>query len=336
MGSKTATYPASTSWVTIHHPDTDPAYRKDDLYRANCKQCGPVVTHNDYDIVHAMASDHQTEHQRSAHDDLFGQGAHERDFPHMYHGGSLRTAMGDGSTTNGRIVGNCPGCQKPIRRHQTTAHDDEFRHLHNTHVRCHGESKTAADGSALLEAADIGGKALNGAEHELEKPADEWAYRAESALELHRLAYSDMDDQDFNRDTNFCGDRHKDHECGLDYQHAGPHHCTLGGYCDEPNSSWWGKDNHMVKHQSLQTHADYLGRPDANNPTGRGPDEYRARTWDGYSKSKPMQSVEDRAVNTPVLPQEPLKTRNINTPTPGLRGEEGDMRHSDDEDDDED
>lgn len=262
MGSKTANYPASKSWVTITHPDTDPAYRKDDLYRAKCKSCGPVVTHNDYDIVHAMASDHQTEHQRKEHDDLFGQGAHENDFPHLY--SNLRTAMSDGSTTDGKIVGNCPGCSKPIRRHQTKAHDDEFRHLHNNHVRCYGDSKTAAEGAGILEAADAGQHLLNDAEKGLEKPPDEWAYKAEAA---HRM------------------------------------------------------------------YADYLGRPDAQNPTGRGPDEYKARTWNAYETTKPMQSIEDRNINTPVLPSEPIKTRNINTPTRGLRGEEGDMRHSEDDDD---
>jgi hypothetical protein len=63
--------------------------------------------------------------------------------------------------------------------------------------------------------------------------------------------------------------------------------------------------------QFATTAADYLGRPDAFNPTGRGPDEYKARTWDSYQTTRPMQSHEDRNVNTPVLPAEPLRTRNI-------------------------
>jgi len=191
-------------------------------------------------------------------------------------------SLNDGSFTDGKIVGQCPGCMKPIRKHKT-AHGDELRHLHNNHVRCFGEAKTAggadlpAAGEAAaedvpgvgtaLKAADIGGKALNGIEHELEKTPDMWAYRAESALQLH---------------------------------------------------------------------ADYLGRPDANNPTGRGPDEYKARTWNAYETTRPMQSIEDRNVNTPVLPAEPIKTRNINTPTRGLQGREDDLRHSEDDDDDED
>lgn len=80
--------------------------------------------------------------------------------------------------------------------------------------------------------------------------------------------------------------------------------------------------------------ADYLGRPDASNPTGRGPDEYRARTWDAYQTTRPMQSMEDRNVNTPVLPQDPIKKGpNINTPQPGLKD---DRPAVDDEDDDED
>lgn len=189
-------------------------------------------------------------------------------------------AMGDGSFTDGKIVGQCPGCTKPIRKHKT-AHGDELRHLHNNHVRCFGEAKTAggadlpaAAGEAAAEdvpgvgnalrAADVGGKALNGIEHELEKTPDMWAYRAESALQMY---------------------------------------------------------------------ADYLGRPDANNPTGRGPDEYKANTWDAFQRTRPMQSGEDRGINTPVLPAEPIKTRNINTPTRGLEGREDDLRHSDDDDD---
>ena len=34
-----------------------------------------------------------------------------------------------------------------------------------------------------------------------------------------------------------------------------------------------------------------------------------------------MQSPEDRHINTPVQPQEHIRTRNINTPTPGLDDE---------------
>lgn len=252
--SRTAAVPHPKT--TISHPQTAIGETK---YSLSCEKCGHYGQHEDYDIAHALAEDHQNQHWVSAHDDKYGQGNHEREFPWMYQG-----SLSDGSSTDGKIIGQCPGCTKPIRKHQT-AHGDELRHLHNNHVRCFG--KTAAEGPALLEAADVGGKALKGAEDELEKPADEWAYRAESALQMY---------------------------------------------------------------------ADYLGRPDAQNPTGRGPDEYRARTWNAYETTKPMQSVEDRGVNTPVLPADPLKTRNINTPTPGLRGRDDDLRHSDDEDDDED
>lgn len=81
---------------------------------------------------------------------------------------------------------------------------------------------------------------------------------------------------------------------------------------------------------------DYLGRPDAANPTGRGADEFRARTWDGFLTTRPFQSPDDRNVNTPVLPNAPIKTKNINTPTPGLRDSDSLEQGGEDDDEDED
>lgn len=87
---------------------------------------------------------------------------------------------------------------------------------------------------------------------------------------------------------------------------------------------------------TLQRTADLtLSAPTPENPTGRSQDEYRANTWDALVKQRPMQAPEDRGVNTPTLPGEPIKTRQINTPTPGLVGDENDVRAQDDEDDDE-
>jgi hypothetical protein len=51
-----------------------------------------------------------------------------------------------------------------------------------------------------------------------------------------------------------------------------------------------------------------------------------------------MQSPEDRAINTPVLPADPIKTRNINTPNPGTQLRDDRLettRPEDDEEDDE-
>jgi hypothetical protein len=78
---------------------------------------------------------------------------------------------------------------------------------------------------------------------------------------------------------------------------------------------------------SVHTAEVTLQAPTPENPTGRGTDEYKARTWDALVKQRPMQDQEDRNINTPQVPEKPKPTRQINTPTPGL----GD----DDEDDDE-
>ena len=47
-------------------------------------------------------------------------------------------------------------------------------------------------------------------------------------------------------------------------------------------------------------------RPDMFNPTGVG-DEFTERTWEGQTTQSPRQRMEDRNVNTPQRPQEPIK-----------------------------
>lgn len=78
-----------------------------------------------------------------------------------------------------------------------------------------------------------------------------------------------------------------------------------------------------------------LEQPTPENPTGRGGDEYRARNWDALTKQRPMQTPDQRNVNTPVLPEERPPARQINTPTPGLE-EPGGTRAGEDDDDDDD
>jgi hypothetical protein len=87
-----------------------------------------------------------------------------------------------------------------------------------------------------------------------------------------------------------------------------------------------------------KTAGDYVGRPDAFNPTGRGDDEFKARTWNAYETTRPMQNAEDRNVNTPVKPAEPMRTRNVNSPNPGenLRNDRLEQSRAQDDDDDED
>jgi hypothetical protein len=72
---------------------------------------------------------------------------------------------------------------------------------------------------------------------------------------------------------------------------------------------------HFDKEGYLVEAADYVSRPDALDPTGRG-DDWSARTWDAGANTRPMQSHQDRGVNTPVRPPEPLRTRNIGAENP--------------------
>lgn len=295
--------------------------------------------HEDYDLARAMAEDHSQNHWRAAHDDKYGQGAHEHDFPWLYQG-----SVSDGSMTDGKIVGQCPGCLKPIRKHQT-AHGDELRHLHNNHVRCFGKTAGGADlaadaeganpAGAAIKALDLGGKALNGIENELEKPADLWAYRAQSALQMYAEYFVGDGKKDYPLHCTTCGQTFwsKTPVSEAFNQHVQGHVADYGW--DHGDVEHYVSP-HPMDHMGVRYTADYLGRPDASNPTGRGPDEYKARTWNAYETTHPMQSPDDRGVNTPVLPAEPLKTRNINTPTRGLRGREDDLQHPDDDEDDED
>jgi len=196
-------------------------------------------------------------------------------------------------------VDHCPGCDKPRRAH-STAHGDEIRHLHNNHVRCFG------DRTAQKRTADVVGTG------------------ADVGPEDKELAEPPVDENN-SMQTMASGPQFFD-----------PYLASV------PNGgNWEGLDQPMSFQDALDysansygTHhtADYLGRPDANNPTGRGPDEFRAERWNAYTTTHPFQDPKDRRMNTPVLPSEHIPTRNRNTPTTGR--EEDERRNRDDDDDD--
>jgi TfoX/Sxy family transcriptional regulator of competence genes len=95
----------------------------------------------------------------------------------------------------------------------------------------------------------------------------------------------------------------------------------------------FGGKNANVSSGNVRT-ADYLGRPDAWNPTGRGPDDFSAKTWDAYSRQRPLQAPEERGANTPTVAPEPIRTGpNVNTPQPGRKLTDRD-ENDDDEDED--
>lgn len=77
--------------------------------------------------------------------------------------------------------------------------------------------------------------------------------------------------------------------------------------------------------------------PTPENPTGRGQDEYRANTAEGLIEQHPMQSAEDRHVNTPQTAPPPIKQGPaVNSPAPGQLNEDGPRERDDDEEDDDD
>jgi hypothetical protein len=226
---------------------------------------------------------------------------------------------GDGSQTDGKIVGLCPGCNRAIRKHKTM-HGDELRHLHNNSVRCFGKTS-----SSDLHCLDC------------KRPL---RHHEEAEFWLGHPVLTD-DTTDPPHSGEICpvtDEPHRPsnaHTGGLDgpalleaADAAGKGLNEIEDHLEKPPDLWAYRAE-----SALQMYADYLGRPDANNPTGRGPDEYKARTWDAYQTTRPMQSVEDRGVNTPVLPAEPIKTRNINTPTTGYEDRDDRLQVTRDEDD---
>jgi hypothetical protein len=141
------------------------------------------------------------------------------------------------------------------------------------------------------------------------------------------------------------GDRHL-------WEHGGPHEEEYGRELDRisaPNRAFGHWDEHSNqefrqgyedrfagfplkwRESSSRTGA-VLEAPTPENPTGRGGDDFRAKTWEGLVHQRPMQPPEERNANTPTLPQEPIRTGpNINTPqSPGWE------KNGPEEDDDED
>jgi hypothetical protein len=273
---------------------------------------------------------------------------------------------GKTASTDGRIVDHCPGCDKPRRVH-STAHGDEIRHLHNDHVRCFGD-KTAAQmgGEPTFKPGDhvISFRGEGATIHRV--------YPSGHPGKSNRVQVK-WDDPE--RNLTWDGEEHpegvgdqqayyesvfKHHPDTMNHiqnmvDSAVPHsdqiikaHSSVGWGHDLANhgSSWSFQDALAFNGENYTTHfdkegfiteaGDYLGRPDANNPTGRGADEYKARTWDAFPKTRPLQSSDDRNVNTPVLPAEPIRTRNIGAENPQFDRDRTDRLEQPGEDEDED
>lgn len=351
--------PAATSWVTIKHPEAVAGYPgHGDPYKADCKDCGRLITHHDQDLVRAVGEDHNVMHQQKAHDDLYGQGNFESTFPHLF-------SKKQGST-NGRIVGNCPGCDEKIRQHDSS-HGSEFRHLHNDSVRCNfqpeaslfNHHKDAMDD----DEAHVVGKLLaidkykhdrNGKQNFVDGYTDAHSHARNGERPNHEVGV-DMNLPDSYNDGYTHGWYHATGErtnapSRTTAAMSGPGTDYPTWDSKEPEDSAGPGDGEGADGSPLEA-AEAAGssvapelaalagynieRPTPENPTGRGDgDEYQANTFDSLIKQRPMQSAEDRGINTPVHGAEPIKTRNFNTPG-GAGGTLEQSGRADDDDDEE-
>jgi hypothetical protein len=99
-------------------------------------------------------------------------------------------------------------------------------------------------------------------------------------------------------------------------QNPFPNEPAGGGGASNPFTS----GNPFMGHNIHTADAMTRDRPDMFNPTGAG-DEFTERTWEGQVTQAPRQRMEDRNVNTPQRPQQPIRQ---NTSDSGPRQEEED------------
>lgn len=74
------------------------------------------------------------------------------------------------------------------------------------------------------------------------------------------------------------------------------------------------------------TAAEVMERPSAENPSGVA-DEYDANTWEGYNHQRPRQEAQDRGINTPQRPREPIQ-QNTSSGMSAGEEEEGNEREA--------
>jgi hypothetical protein len=220
------------------------------------------------------------------------------------HTASRRTAA-----TNGQIVGHCDNCDKPVRWHDGKG--GHLEHLHNSSHKCNDGSDARTSSLQFFDPTWVA-KLASG-------PLAVEPVGAPPAAPANTTAATPPPPN--NMPTPNQG--------GATTGSNGPQQPTEG--ISSVSSTFAAYPPHFQT-TSLQT----ITAPTAENPTGRDPDEYKSNTWEGLINQRPMQSAEDRDINTPVKGADPIQTRNINTPTPGLDDEDEDSVRSRDEDKEED
>lgn len=196
--------------------------------------------------------------------------------------------------TDGKIVGMCKNCNGPLRVHKTSD-GDELHHLHNDSFNCHTSSilsdvTNIPDSPPLSSHLPTSGGGVDMGEAE------------EAAPEIAALASQQFFDP-HDASVRIIADSM---DTTPNVTNSDPSLSSSQDDLSEPNTPQDQLD--QITSMILKIADDYITRPDSSNPTGRGEDEYRARTWDGYASTRPFQSGEERNINTPVKAADPIKT----------------------------
>lgn len=194
-----------------------------------------------------------------------------------------------------RIVGQCDNCHSPVRWHGDA---QELRHLHSNDNRCDGSNSMKATASARVEQGrlDRDGPCVS-----CGGPAD--------------VMLRHVSDRDGTRNIGPACDRCAGHMART----AAMGDTNVPTPTPEDGAGQQTADSNVPQdpqqqHMARRVQAVGIETPTAENPTGRGADEYRARNFDTLIKQRPMQSLEDRNINTPTLPQDPIKVLDTDGP----------------------
>lgn len=231
--------------------------------------------------------------------------------------------------TDGRIVGHCDNCSSPVRWHGGKGEEGHLEHLHNSSAKCTGGGNAKTGGLSQLPQFFDARTTFHSASTELAMPPA-------NDTPTPGGASPGVSDPATNGSPVASAPAP-----AAPAQAAQP--APAGSNLPQATSQAIPTiSSHFVPFvpptsttASTVTALQTMTQPTPENPTGRNPDEYLARTWEGLVHQRPMQSSEDRAMNTPTIPRDPIKTRQINTPTPGL-GQDNEDEDENDENEDED
>jgi hypothetical protein len=238
--------------------------------------------------------------------------------------------------TDGRIVGHCDHCSKPVRLH-TENGEHELRHLHS------GSNWCAPKATDSLSVAKVSSQFFD--------PTDP-SVRTAAIGDPQDMSGQGVDPmpggQGLTQDSSGTADANVPVPDPM--SSTGSLQAWANQYIKRQGDSWVitqkGTGKVLSHHDSqeeaeasframmeskhgvsLRAQADGVSieRPTAENPTGRGSDEFQATHWDNIVQQRPMQAPDGsggRNINSPVLPAAPIRT--IDTNRPGGRNPQQD------------